>query len=316
MRTIGRRLIQVAVVLLLVTMFTALLTSMLRGDPTEVIAPFAEDEQRDKLRDELGLDDPLPVRYLTWLGGFVTGDLGNYYTVSGTEPVSERVADALPVSLQLMVYAQLIALVIAIPMGVLTAHRAGTWFDKGTNSAAFAAIAVPNFALGLLLSYYVGVKLGWLPFQGYTSLRDDPVQHFRQMVLPAITLAVGQIAIYLRLLRSDMIATLQEDFVAFASSKGMSPRYVLFRHALRPSSLTLLTVAGLNVGALVGGALVIEVIYGLPGLGREIYTAIQARQYIALQSMVAVIAVGYVLVNAAIDVLYAVLDPRIRRGRA
>jgi peptide/nickel transport system permease protein len=314
MASIGRRLIQVVVVLLLVTIFTALLTSMLRGDPVEVIAPFASEEQRDRLREELGLDDPLPVRYVNWLTGFVTGDLGNYYTVSGTEPVSERVADALPVSLQLMLYAQIIALVVAIPMGVLTAYKAGSWLDKGTNSIAFAAIAIPNFALGLLLSYYVGVKLGWLPFQGYTPFSEDPVEHFRQMALPAITLAVGQIAIYLRLLRSDMIATLQEDYVTFASSKGMSSRYVLFRHALRPSSLTLLTVAGLNVGALVGGAIVIEVIFGLPGIGRSIGEAILGRQYIALQSMVAIVAIGYVLVNAFIDILYAVLDPRIRRA--
>jgi peptide/nickel transport system permease protein len=315
-RTIARRLLQLAVVLLLVTIFCALLTSMLQGDPVEVIAPFAEEEQREALREELGLDDPLPVRYLNWLSDFVTGDLGNYYTVSGTEPVAETVANALPVSLQLMLYAQILALAVALPFGVLTAHRAGSWFDKGINSAAFAALAIPNFALGLLLSYWVGVKLGWLPFQGYTPLREDPVEHVQGMILPAVTLAVGQIAIYLRLLRSDMIATLQEDFVTFASSKGMSPRYVLFRHALRPSSLTLLTVAGLNVGALVGGALVIEIIYGLPGIGREIANAILGRQYIALQSMVAVVAIGYVLVNAGIDVLYAVLDPRIRRARS
>jgi peptide/nickel transport system permease protein len=213
-----------------------------------------------------------------------------------------------------MVYAQVLALVVAIPMGVLTAYRAGSWLDKGVNSAAFAAIAIPNFALGLLLSYYVGVQLGWLPFQNYTPLTEDPVEHFRGMALPAITLAVGQIAIYLRLLRSDMIATLQEDYVTFASSKGMPSRYVLFRHALRPSSLTLLTVAGLNVGALVGGAIVIEVIFGLPGIGRAIGEAILSRQYIALQSMVAIVAIGYVLVNALIDILYAVLDPRIRRA--
>jgi peptide/nickel transport system permease protein len=314
MASIGRRLIQVVVVLLLVTIFTALLTSMLQGDPVEVIAPFASEEQRDRLRAELGLDDPLPVRYVSWLTGFVTGDLGNYYTVTGTEPVSERVAEALPVSLQLMLYAQVLALVVAIPMGVLTAYRAGSWLDKGTNALAFAAIAIPNFALGLLLSYYVGVKLGWLPFQGYTPFSEDPVEHFREMALPAITLAVAQIAIYLRLLRSDMIATLQEDYVTFASSKGMSSRYVLFRHALRPSSLTLLTVAGLNVGALIGGAIVIEVIFGLPGIGRAIGEAILSRQYIALQSMVAIVAIGYVLVNAFIDILYAVLDPRIRRA--
>ncbi|MGH9246284.1 MAG: ABC transporter permease [Acidimicrobiales bacterium] len=311
-----RRLVQLAVVLVLVTVFTALLTSLLPGDPVEVIAPFAEEAQREQLRNELGLDRPLPARYLDWLGGLVTGDLGNYYTVTGTDPVADRVVKALPVSLLLMLYAQMLALAVAIPFGVLTAHRAGSLLDNGANSVAFAAIAVPNFALGLLLSYYVGVKLGWLPFQGYTPLGDDPVEHFRRMALPAFTLAVGQIAIYLRLLRSDMIATLQEDYITMAVSKGLSPRYVLFRHALRPSSLTMLTVAGLNVGSLVGGALVIELIFGLPGLGREIAQAILARQYIALQSMVALVAVGYVVVNVAIDLLYVVLDPRIRHARA
>jgi peptide/nickel transport system permease protein len=316
MRAITRRLAQLVVVLILVTVFTALLTSFLPGDPVETIAPFASEEQRDRLRAELGLDQGPVARYIDWVTGFFTGDLGNYYTVTGTEPVSETVAAALPVSLQLMIYAQILALAFAIPFGVLTAHRAGSWFDKGANSAAFAALAIPNFALGLLLSYYVGVQLGWLPFQGYTAPGDDPVGHLESMALPAITLAVGQIAIYLRLLRSDMIATLQEDFVTFASSKGMSPRFVLFRHALRPSSLTLLTVAGLNVGALIGGALVIEIIFGLPGLGREIANAILGRQYIALQSMVALVAIGDVLVNAGIDILYAVLDPRIRHARA
>jgi peptide/nickel transport system permease protein len=312
---IVRRLGQLALVLFLVTLFTALLVSLLPGDPAEVIIPFGDERDREALREELELDEPLPVQYANWLGDFVSGDLGNYYRQSITEPVVDRVKDAAPVSLALMFYAQTLALVFAIPLGVITAQRAGTKFDKAANTTAFGILAVPNFVLALLLSYFVGVELGWLPPQGYVRFTDDPVDHIRSMILPAISLAAGQVAVYMRLLRTDMVATLQEDFILMAKSKGISNRRVLWRHALRPSSLTLLTVAGLNVGSLVGGALIIEIIFTLPGLGTLIFQAISERQYVAIQSLVAIIAIGYVLVNVAVDLLYSALDPRIRNAR-
>jgi len=315
-RILLRRLLHLLVVLFFVTVFVALLTSMLPGDPVDAIAGFASEEQKEELRTELGLDDPLPVRYVRWIGDFVTGDLGNYYSISGGRPVMDRVTDSLPVSLQLMLYAQLLALVIAIPAGVISAYRAGSLGDRVGNAAAFGALAIPNFALALVLAYYVGVELGWLPVSGYVKPSEDFVEHLRRMAMPAISLAVGQIAVYMRLLRSDMIATLQEDFITMAKAKGVSPRRVLWRHALRPSSLTLLTVAGLNVGTLIGGAVIVEVIFSMPGIGTLLFEAIQARQYIALQSLVAIIAVGYVIVNFLVDVLYAVLDPRIRHARS
>src|SRR5690606_2009619 len=316
MRLILRRLVHLAVVLFLVTLFVALLTAMLPGDPVDAIAGFASEEQREALREELGLDDPVPVQYVRWMGDFVTGDLGGYYTVTGERPVMDRVRDSLPVSLQLMVYAQVLALAVAIPAGVLTAYRAGSRGDRIANATAFGMLAIPNFALALVLAYYVGVELGWLPVSGYVRPSEDLVEHLRRMAMPAISLAVGQIAVYMRLLRSDMIATLQEDFITMAKAKGVSPRRVLWRHALRPSSLTLLTVAGLNVGTLIGGAVVVEVIFSLRGIGLLLYEAIVSRQYVALQSLVAIIAVGYVLINFLVDVLYAVLDPRIRHARA
>ncbi|HEX6569103.1 MAG TPA: ABC transporter permease [Acidimicrobiales bacterium] len=316
MRILLRRLVHLLVVLFCVTLFVALLTSMLPGDPVDAIAGFASEEQKDALRDDLGLDDPVPVQYARWVGDFVTGDLGGYYSVTGERPVMDRVREALPVSLQLMVYAQVLALVIAIPAGVITAYRAGSRGDRAANATAFGMLAIPNFALALVLAYYVGVELGWLPVSGYVKPSEDLVEHLRRMAMPAISLAVGQIAVYMRLLRSDMIATLQEDFITMAKSKGVAPRRVLWRHALRPSSLTLLTVAGLNVGTLIGGAVIVEVIFSLPGVGTLLFEAINARQYIALQSLVAIIAVGYVLVNFLVDVLYAVLDPRIRHARA
>ena len=311
-----RRLAHLVIVLFFVTLFVATLTAMLPGDPVDAIAGFASPEQKEALREHLQLDDPIYVQYGRWVGNFVTGDLGNYYSVTGGRPVADRVKDALPVSLQLMIEAQILALVIAIPLGVFTAYRAGSRFDKGANATAFGLLAIPNFAVALILAYYVGVRFGWLPVSGYVKPSDDLVEHLRRMAMPAIALAVGQIAVYMRLLRSDMIATLQEDYILMAKSKGISPSRVLWRHALRPSSLTLLTVAGLNVGVLIGGAVIVEVIFSLPGIGTLLYEAIQARQYIALQSLVAIIAVGYVLINFLVDVLYAVLDPRIRHAHA
>jgi peptide/nickel transport system permease protein len=309
-------LAHLVVVLFFVTLFVAALTSLLPGDPVDAIAGFASPEQKQALREDLQLDDPIYVQYGRWVGNFVTGDLGNYYSVTGGRPVMDRVRDALPVSLQLMLEAQVLALIIAIPLGVFTAYRAGSRFDKGANATAFGLLAIPNFAIALVLAYYVGVRWGWLPVSGYVKPSDDLVEHLRRMAMPAIALAVGQIAVYMRLLRSDMIATLQEDFILMAKSKGISPSRVLWRHALRPSSLTLLTVAGLNVGVLIGGAVIVEVIFSLPGIGTLLYEAINARQYIALQSLVAIIAVGYVLINFLVDILYAVLDPRIRHARA
>jgi peptide/nickel transport system permease protein len=305
-----KKLGQLIVTVILVTLFASLLLELLPGDPVEVLVPFGSEEQREAVREDLGLDRPFIVRYADWLGGFARfwdPDLGSYYTVSSQRPVVDRVQDALPVSLQLMVYAQLIGLLIAIPFGVLTAYRKDTFFDRMSNTTAFAMLAIPNFALGFVLQYYLGVKLGWFPTSGNKAAW--------WWVMPAITLAVGQIAVYMRLLRSDMIATLQQDFITMAKAKGLRTRRILFRHALRPSSLTLLTVAGLNVGTLIGGTLIVEVVFSIPGMGLLLFEAISSRQIVAFQSMVAIVAILYVLVNFAVDLLYSALDPRIRNAR-
>jgi peptide/nickel transport system permease protein len=323
LRALLQRIVQLFVVLLLVTMFTSLLIDLVPGDVTYSLAPVATPQQRDQLRHELHLDRPVYERYGEWVNGLAHGNLGCYYgtsgyTTSGSCPdtVADRVKDALPISLMLMFYAQVLALLIAIPLGVLTAYRAGSLFDKTTNTIAFAALAIPNFVLALVLAYYVGTKLNWVDPTGFVDFGQDPVQHFKQLILPVISLAVGQVAIYMRLLRSDMIATLQEDFVTMARAKGLSSGRILWRHALRPSSLTLLTVAGLNVGTLIGGAVVIENIFVIHGMGFLIADAIFRRQYVALQSYVAILALGYVAVNFIVDIMYATFDPRIRHARA
>ncbi len=315
MPIVARKLIQLIVVFVVVTFFTVLLISLIPGKPEQVQIPFGTDQQRQQFRKDVGLDKPLPVRYVKWLRGFLHGDLGNRYQPSGKRPVGPEIKSAIPVSLLLMLYAQGLALLIAIPLGVFAAFKAGSRADRLINTSAFGMIALPNFALALMLSYYVGVKLNWVPPTGYTSIGHGLKDHFKTMVLPTITLAVGQIAVYMRLLRSDMIQTLQEDFILMAKSKGISNRRVLWRHALRPSSITLLTVAGLQVGALIGGTLIIEFLFGIPGMGFYIGRAIAERQYVALQSAIAVVAIGYVLVNFFIDFLYNVLDPRIRERR-
>jgi peptide/nickel transport system permease protein len=324
-RELGKRLLSLVLVLFLVTLFTSLLLSMVPGDPVDTLVPLASSEEADaikaEVREDLELDEPLFTRYVSWVGDLVTGDergehFGDYFRVSGRDPVSGRLAEALPVSLQLMVYAQVLALAVAVPLGVVTAYRAGSRLDKATNVGAFALLAIPNFVLGLGLAYYVGVWLNWLPPSGYVPFGDDPVQHIQRMILPAVTLAAAQVAVYMRLLRTDMVATLQEDFIQMARSKGITDRRVLWRHALRPSSITLLTVAGLNVGTLIGGAVVVELIFSVPGMGLAISQAIFERQYVALQSFVAVLAILYVIVNFAVDILYTIVDPRIRHARA
>jgi peptide/nickel transport system permease protein len=321
-RELGKRFLLLVLVLFLVTLFTSLLLSMTPGDPVDTLLPVADQnneqvqQRKAEVRHRLNLDDPLWVQYGAWVGNFVKGDFGDYFRVSGEDPVSDTVKEALPVSLQLMLYAQVLALVIAIPLGVAAAYRAGGWADKLANTSAFALLSVPSFVIALALAYYIGVWLNWVPPSGYVPFGDDMVDHFKRMLLPALSLAAAQIGIYMRLLRTDMVQTLQEDFVQMARSKGISDRRVLWRHALRPSSLTLLTVAGLNVGTLIGNALVIEVLFSIPGLGTAIFQAITERQYVALQSFVAILAILFVLVNFTVDVLYTVVDPRIRHARA
>ncbi len=321
MRAILLRLVQLIVVLVLVSFFSFGLMSLVPGDPVVAIVGFASPAQLDQVRHEIGFDQPFFTQYWHWLSGFVHGDMGSIYSgATGRGSVATAIHQSLPVSLELMAYAMVLTVLIAIPLGVLAAYRSGSLTDKVITAGAFGSISMPDFALALVLSYWVGVKLGWLPTSEYVHPTDSTHgglgANIKSLTLPAISLAVGQIAGYMRLLRSDMIATLQEDYILMAKSKGIPTRRILWRHALRPSSLTLLTVAGLNVGALIGGTAVIEVIFDLPGMGKLLFVAIQGRQFVLLQSWVAIIAIGYVVVNVLIDALYTVLDPRIRDARS
>ena len=316
MHVIVRRLIQLVVVLVVVTFFTSILTALLPGDPVTTIAPFASAEDRASIRNQLNLNENVVVRYGSWLGHFLTGDMGREYAGTGVrgESISSRIKDSLPRSLLLMLYVQLLTLLIAVPLGVYTAYKAGSRFDDLSNGFAFFLLSVPVYVSGTLMLLFLSVQHHLLPSEGWVSM-TSPVEHIKHLAMPVLAITIGQVAVYARLLRSDMVATLQEDYILMAKSKGISDGRVLWRHALRPSSLTLLTVAGINVGQLIGGALIVEVIFHLNGLGFAIADAINRRQYIALQDYIAVIAIVYVLVNFAVDALYRVLDPRIRGAR-
>ena len=313
MPVIVRKLLQLVVVFIAVTFFTVTLISLVPGKPEDVVIPYdPSGQRRQEFRSDNDLDRPLVVRWAKWAGRFVKGDMGNYYEGSGTNKVSTSVGQNLPTSVLLILYSQLFSLLIAVPVAVWAAYKSGSRLDKLLNATAFGFISLPSFAVALSLSYYLGVQWGIVPSQGYVRPSEDLVLHLKTMVIPVIALSLGQIAVYMRLLRSDLVATLQEDFILMAKAKGISNRRVLWRHTLRPSSLVLLTVAGLNVGTLIGGTVVVESLLNIPGLGFLIGKAVLARQYVALQSLVALIAIFFVLMNFLIDYLYSVLDPRIR----
>jgi peptide/nickel transport system permease protein len=312
-----RRLPAMLATLLIVSFLTFLLTSLLPGDPAIQIlgADNANDpDSVEVVREELRLDDPLLVRYGAWLRDVASGDLGRSFRTD--QQVLDAILERLPVTLEVGGLAVLIALLFAIPLGTLSAFRAGGRADRVVTGASFGLLALPPFMVAILLILVFAVTLGWLPATGWVRFTADPIDNLRHALLPALSLAVGEMAVYTRLLRADMITTLQQDSITMARAKGIPTSRILFRHALRPSSFSLMTVVGLQVGAILGGAVIVETLFALPGIGRLLVGAIYARDFIILQGVVLFVATGFVAVNFIVDMLYAVLDPRIRHGRA
>jgi peptide/nickel transport system permease protein len=319
MRYFGRKLVQLVLILFAVTFLSFVMLNLLPGDPAVVICGFGCDEEGiEQVREDLGLNDPIPVRYVEWLSAAATGDLGE--SAISKQPVWEAITERMPVTIELLIYSQVLALGIAIPCAIIASQRPDGIFDKTSSGIAFLFFAIPNFVLALVLVLVFAVNLGWFPATNYVKLTSDMptsiYENLKSLFLPAVTLAAAETAVYLRLLRTDMIATLQEDYITMAKAKGMPNRRILMRHAFRPSTFSLVTVAGLNMGRLIGGTLIIEVIFALNGLGSYLVAAIFRRDYIAVQGAVVVIAVGYVLINFIVDMLYAVIDPRVRHARA
>ncbi len=306
----ARRAGHVLLVVALLSIATFLMLELLPGNVIDsMLSDNARPEEIARLQHQLGLDQPMHRRFLGWLGNAVQGDLGSS-PLTG-EPVSQAIAHRLPVSIQLMILAQLIALLMALPLGIWAGYRAGGTADRMISSAAFAVLAVPHFVLGLLLILLFAIWLRWFPATGYVPFASDPLGSLRSLALPSLTLALVEAPVYMRLLRSDIANTLREEFITVARAKGLSDLHILVRHALRPSSFSLITVMGINVGHLIGGAVIIETLFALPGVGRLVIEAITKRDFVTLQGVILFIGVAFVVVNLVIDAVYALLDPRV-----
>jgi peptide/nickel transport system permease protein len=302
------------VVLLAVSAASFLLLSRLPGSPVvALLGPAATPEAVHQLTAQLGLDKPVWLRYFIWLGNLLQGNLGSSYV--NHQPVATSLGQRLPVTLELLVLSQVIALAVAMPLGVLSALRANRLLDRLASGGAFGLLSIPAFILAEVLVYLFAVRLNLFPATGYVPLTDSVLENLRSLTLPSITLGLGSMAVYMRVLRTDMIATLQQDFITLARAKGLPTSWILLRHALRPSTFTLVTVGGLNVGTMLGGAFIVEYIFQLPGLGLLTITSIYSRDYLVVTDATVLVAAGFVIVNFLVDLLYAVLDPRVRDAR-
>ena len=314
LKLIGRRLLYLLPVMLAVSLLTFFVAALLPGDIASVLlGDQATPETLAALRREMGLDQPLLVRYFIWLGHVLQGDFGRSFRTGQT--VLAAVVERLPVSFELLLFAQVIGLSVGVPLAIICAVRQGSWFDRAMTGGAFGMLSLPSFLSAILLIWLLAVQWELLPATGYTPFSEDPWDNLVGFILPALTLALGEWPVIMRVLRSDMIATLQEDYINMARAKGLKRRRILLVHALKPSSLTLVTVTGINIGRLIGGAVIVETIFALPGIGRLLVTAIYSRDLMMLQGVVLLVACGFVMINFLVDLLYAALDPRIRHGR-
>ncbi len=289
--------------------------SLLPGDlATNLLGVNASAEDVAALREDLNLNDPLPVRYVQWVGGVVQGDLGISYRTQ--QPVAEALSQRLAVTLELVLFSQLIALMLAVPMAILGALRPGSWLDRVLGGVQLAMLATPGFLVAVALMAVFAVKLGWFDTTGYVPFTEDPLANMKSLLLPSIALALEQVALYARVLRTDLITTFDQDFIWYARAKGNSTSRIVVHHALRPASIGVVTLTGVSVGRMIGGTVLVETIFALPGLGRYTIDAINNRDFMALQGAVVVLTVGFVLVNFLVDILHVVIDPRIRAGHA
>jgi peptide/nickel transport system permease protein len=310
-----RRAFISAVTLVLISVIVFAGVRAIPGDPARVLAGAEADEAGlEEIREKYGLNDSFAVQYLRWIGHAVRGDLG--VSIRTRQPVAATVATKLPITIELAAFSILIALWIAIPAGVVAAVRRNTAWDVLMSSASLGGVSIPNFWLGIMLILLVSVRLGWLPASGYVPPWVDPVDNVRRMLMPALVLGTGLAAVLMRQTRNAMIEVLSADYIRTAWAKGLAQRAVVVRHALRNSLIPVVTILGLQMGALMSGAVVTEQIFVVPGFGRLIVEAVFTRDYPVVQGVVLITASSYVLINLLVDVSYSLLNPRIRIGGA
>lgn len=309
-RKVGRA----AFVIFLVTVAVVAMFGLVPGSVAEVIlGESATPKAVAELNADLGLEGSLWSRYADWLGGAVQGDLGES-PLTG-QPVTEAILERLPVTLEIAFLALVIALVTAVPLAVVSALKAGTRTDRSINGLTSVLLSVPTFVAAPVLVYLLALQTGLLPVTGWVDLTESPLENLRHALLPAVAIACTEIAAFTRILRTDLVSTLREDYVAAARAKGLPTGYVVLRHALRPSSFSLITVAGVNLGRLIGGTVIVESLFALPGLGQLVTTSIMSRDVAMVQGVVVCLAVAYVAINTLVDVGYGFLDPRVRGSR-
>lgn len=315
MRYLLLRMRRLVVVFFTVTILTFLLVNVLPGDVAyDIAGQDASQEEVEEIRKELGLDRPVFTRYAEWLGNFLVGDWGKSYRTG--EPVMEAVLSRFPVSFELMIFGQAMALMLAIPAAFVSAYRPGATTDKAVASAGFMSLSTPPFMAAIILILLFALYLDLLPATGYVPITEDFWQNVAAFILPGLSIALAEWTVLMRVLRADLITVLQEDYIALARAKGMPTLRILILHALRPACFSTITIIGLQIGNLIGGSIIIESIFALPGVGRLLINAIYARDFLIVQGVVTFIAIGYVVINFTVDVLYLILDPRIRSERA
>jgi peptide/nickel transport system permease protein len=306
-----RRLLALLPVMLVVVTIVFFLIHLIPGDPVAVIlGPEANAQQIEDARRELGLDRPLPEQLVRFYARLLRGDLGRSYYLD--RPVTTALVERAEPTLVLMFSALVVAVLIGVPSGIVAGAYPGSAWDRTLMTAALLGVCVPGFWLSLNFIYLFSVRLGWLPVAGYASVFSDPVAALRHMLLPAVSLGFSQSALIARIARSCMIEVLRQDYIRTARAKGLAERSVIYLHAFRNALVPVVTVIGITMAILIGGAVVTEIVFNIPGLGRLIISAILRRDYPVVQGVVLLTAAVYMLINLAVDMVYAFIDPRIR----
>ena len=312
-RFIAKRFVALLAIIFVISLGAFFLIHLLPGDPTiTILGPNATEQNRAILMKQLGLDQPMVSQYLTWLGNVFHGDLGTSFILH--QKVTTTISQAFPIDVELVILSQIMAFGAAVPLAMAAAKRPNSGLDRALTTITFGALALPAFVLIVLGVMVFAIYLHIFPGPGsYVPITQGFWTNIHAMLLPSIVMAVGSVVTYFRLLRSDLVATLQEDFILMARSKGASTRRIMWRHAFRPSSVSLMATAAINIGALIAGAFVVEYLLQLPGLGYTLVAAINQDDYMTIQGIVLVVALAVVIINFVTDFLFSVIDPRISR---
>lgn len=314
MMFIVRRLLLTIPILLLVSIMTFSLIHMIPGDPARVIlGEEATPEAYEALRAELGLDQPIVVQYFSWLGKVVTGDLG--ISITDRVPVADLIMQRLPATVELTIGTFIVAILIAFPAGILAAVRRGTWIDYTSTFTALGGMSIPSFWLAMMMIIFFAVENQWLPSSGYVPFSENPTQNLMAMILPCLATGLRESAVLMRMLRSSLLDVVSMDFIRTAKAKGLNEARTILGHALRNAMVPVVTTSGLMIAGLLGGLVITESIFSIPGFGRLIVESVFKRDYVTVQGAILVSAVLVVLVNLVVDILYAVIDPRIKAGK-